>query len=103
MPKNGGKGAWAVCRFKGGLGKKERGGAFEVEERNDTQCTLSTFLLKQHIANETYIKLNNRNLSGKDKVSYIIYRGTKTDDVIRKATNNHIAVFLFAAYLFFHT
>ena len=27
IPKKGG--AWTVCKFKGGLGKKERGGVFE--------------------------------------------------------------------------
>ena len=46
------------------------------------QYSPCTFLLKQHIPIETNIKLSKRSLSGKNKVSYIIYRGTKTDDII---------------------
>ena len=30
------RGAWTVCRFKGGLGKKEAGGVFEGEGEGDT-------------------------------------------------------------------
>ena len=79
LPKIGGK-VETICRFKGGLAKKRwvvplRGGMIP-------QCSLCTFLLKQHIPIETNIKSSKRSLSGKNKVSYIIYRGTKTDDVI---------------------
>ena len=65
--------------LRGSLAKKKLG-AFEGGGVI-SQCTLCTFLLKQHIPNETNIKLTKRNLSGKNKLSYIIYRGTKTDDV----------------------
>ena len=79
-----GGGNWEICRFRRReeLGKKEMGGAFEGGNRMIPPCTLCTFLLKQHIPNETNIKLSKRNLSAQKKLSYIIYRCTKTDDVI---------------------
>ena len=46
------KEAWKVCRFKGGLGKKEGGGVFE--RGLIPQCTLCQRLFFLHL-----IKLNN--------------------------------------------
>ena len=100
MHKIGWGGTWTDCRFKWELGKKERGGAFEGRGNETPMHTM-------YIPNKTNIKLSKRNLSGKNKLICVIYRGATTDEVIftkdnvlTKVTKNHIAVFLFAAYLF---
>ena len=56
MPK---KGARKICRFKGGLGKKEGGSVFE--EGLITQCTLKAFFnlrQKLHICIYAHIGIN---------------------------------------------
>ena len=74
MPKNWeGGGAWTVCRFKGG-----GGGRLGKKERGGAFGTFTEVL--------------------KLMMSYL-----PKVNVLTKATNNHIAVFRFAAYLFFNT